>query len=88
MQSEINEIRAALEVIEAASGTPAVTEEFLLDAVTFMRAKLKLIELQQAGYRLSPKDVVVVPVMSLARVAAAATRGHRARFRVIDGEKA
>lgn len=84
MQSEIDDIRIAIQVVEAAAGTPAASEAFLLEAMRYMCGKLELIELQQAEHRETPATVTV-PVMTMARVAAAAARAHRARFRVIDG---
>lgn len=88
MQSEIDDTRTAVAAISRIFAKGLMTPDDFQAFTAQVLTNLRLIELQQAEFRPAPGDVVVIPVMPLAQITAAAKREHRARFRVIEGEKA
>ena len=88
MQSEIDDIRMAVSAISRIYAKGLMTPDNFQAFTARVLTDLRLIELQQAEFRPAPADVVMLPVMTLSKITAAAKREHRARFRVIEGDKA
>lgn len=84
MQSEIDEIRAAISVLREVAGAPVCSRDFLLEGLRHIEGQLALIELQQPH-----TGTVNLPVMTLATIARAAARERAAQgkapLQVIQG---
>jgi len=78
MQSEIDEMRACLAVLDVMADSALMTPAFLREACGVMGRELDKLEAQAVGQ-------VLVPVMTLAPAAAGAARDGRARLAVVEG---
>lgn len=81
MQSEIDEIRSALEVLHVMNDCGLLTEARTREGLNHIGRQLDLVEAQQAVNA----DVALVPVTTLASITAGAIRDKRARMTVIQG---
>lgn len=81
MQSEIDEIRACLKVMRILNSAGELDKASCHAGIDCIEQELAKIELQQAVNQ----DMVRLPVMTLAQVAAGAARDLRHRLTVIEG---
>lgn len=81
MQSEIDDIRAALEVLHTLNDHGLMTEATCREGLCHIGCQLDLIEAQQAVH----SDMVVLPVTTLATITAAAMRDRRRHMALADG---
>lgn len=80
MQSEINDIRKALNVLHMLNDCGRMTEDDAREGLAYIGEKLGLIEMQQA----MPGGLSSLPVMRLEDIAREARQGRPA-FRLIEG---
>lgn len=83
MQSEIDDIRTALDVLHIVNdmaASPVAAD--IADGLKYIAQKLALIEVQQAAVS---SDVVMLPVTTLGQLTAQAMRDKRARLTLVQG---
>ncbi|MFN3371024.1 MAG: hypothetical protein ACK4Z0_05805 [Sphingomonadaceae bacterium] len=90
MQSEIDDIRQALGVLNILVDTGRLKLADAREGLAFIEAKLNLIELQQAHLPARSDGITVLPVKTLASISAEAraARGRHRHLRLVGGDDA